>query len=41
MQIYVYLKKPSKRLKACCNISNKSCIRSQGIDLAFARFSCA
>ena len=39
MQLYVYWKKPSKRLKLCCNISNKSYIRSEGIDLTFARYS--
>ena len=37
---YMYTgKKPSKRLKLCCNISNKSYIRSEGIDLNFARYS--
>ena len=29
-----------KRRKACSNISNKSCIRSEGIDPTFAIYSC-
>ena len=31
---------PRKYRKACSNISNKSCIRSEGIDLTFAKYSC-
>ena len=31
---------PRKYRKACSNISNKSCIRSEGIGLTFAKYSC-
>ena len=31
---------PRKYRKACSNISNKSCIRSEGIDLTFAKYLC-
>ena len=39
MLSYVYWKHPFNRLKACSNIYNKSCIRSEGSDLTFARYS--